>query len=1068
MRMLKSCCAVLLAMALAPGLMHAQEAARVTGRVTDETGSPVRAASVVIRDMNIGTITREDGTYMLLVPAARIQTGQTVELSAQSIGFASSTVEVTLRPGATVTQNFALGRDVLELEGIVATGQGTTTTRERLASTVNTVRSADIERSREANVVSALAGKAPNVQVTSTSGEPGAGAYIQIRGAASVVGGTQPLFVLDGTPIDNSSVRIEGEHAGTQVTNRAADINPNDIERVEILKGAAATAIYGTRGANGVVLITTKSGQAGSTRATYSTSYSIDDPNRTVPLQTRFSQGIDLAAVGETGEAASVVTWGEPVASGTPVFDHANEIYQTGHRFESNITLSGGSERTTWYLSAGQMNHEGVIVGNSRYDRTTVRLKGTHDFRDNLTVGGNFAYTDGSGDFVQQGSNISGVQLGALRTPPEYNNQPYLDPETGLHISYRCPSGTACASSLTRGRGYDNPFWIANEIRNDAGVGRAFGNVHFNYRPLSWLNVNYVLGADYASDERLTVIPKSSSDFPVGRIIRGNIVTAIYDHNLLATATGNLSDQISGSLTLGQNLNHRDQRENLARGTNLIFGTEETDFAVDVVGDEFKSTIRTDGYFATSEVNFHDQLTLNGTLRLDGSSTFGGGSKRFLYPGVGASWVFTNTPGLDIPAVDFGKLRASFGISGRQPPVFSNVSAFQTGTIDDGWVTGVESIYLGQEGVFSEAVLGNADIRPEKKAEFEVGADLAFLDQRLALGVTYYDRKTTDAILFQPTAPSTGYAFQWANAAEFENNGWEVTLDLTAVRTPGFDWTLGAQYGRNESCVTELAGAEDVYLGGFTGSTVSLVRPDPVTGECHPFGVFFTDDFVRFGRGITIEGIGNIDDAFSGWSEGDLFIGADGFPAYDPQYRVTGDPNPDWTGSLRSTMTFANNLRVSGLLDIKAGGDMWNGTRGALYFFGTHKDTEAYHGIGKDTIFPGFGPGAGETVKLNWATWTLAGLGSGFTGPSSQFIEDAGFVKLRDISVSYTLDQQWLQRFGFSAMDLTVSGRNLKTWTDYTGIDPESNLWGQSVARGIDYFNNPQTRSLVFSVNLNR
>ena len=242
------------------------------------------------------------------------------------------------------------------------------------------------------------------------------------------------------------------------------------------------------------------------------------------------------------------------------------------------------------------------------------------------------------------------------------------------------------------------------------------------------------------------------------------------------------------------------------------------------------------------------------------------------------------------------------------------------------------------------------------------------------------------------------------------------------------------------------------------------------------WAVFYTSDFVRFGRGITV-GAESIDAAYPGWSTGDLYIAADGFPIQDAQNRVTGDANPDWTASIRNSVTIGSNLTISGLIDIKRGGQTWNGTQGALKFFGASKDTEPYHGAGKQEVFGQTyfadqgvgGPGAGEEVTLNWASWFINGIGSFFTGPGSQTIEDSGFVKLRDISVTYSIrDRPWLVRAGFSSLDLSVSGRNLKTWTDYTGIDPESNLTNQTLGRGIEYFNNPQTRSFAFTFTLTR
>lgn len=1109
--------AALLAVAAAPAASLAQEAATITGRVTNEAGEPVAAATVSIKTLNVGTQTGADGNYRLVVPAARISAAVGVTpLVATRVGFASKTVNVNLQPGAQITQNIQLGTDVLQLEGIVATGQGTQTTRERLTTAISTVQGEAVQQSQETNVVSALAGKAPGVQVTSSSGDPGAGSYIRIRGAASIVAGTQPLFVVDGTPIDNSTNTIESTTGGTAVANRAADINPNDIANIEILKGAAASAIYGSRGANGVVLITTKGGQAGSTRATLSSSVGFDEVTNLVPLQRQYSRGLSLLAFIPTyatieelnddfetdfasfdearaafadEEFSSTSSYGARLPSGVPTFDHAGELYDTGLRLENNLTLSGGGDRTTYYLGVGRTDQDGTIRGNQSYDRTSVRLKGSHFFSDDIQVTGNVAYAKSGGDLIQQGSNTSGIQLGALRTPPEFNNclpadslqpgQPcYVNPASGLQRSYRRPNPTSVNQSAL----YDNPFFVANENLNTTDVGRTFGNVGIDYAPSTWLKLNYTLGADYSSDERLTYFPNSSAGNPTGSVITANFINYIIDSNLSATASGALNENLVGSVTVGQNLNQEKFSRNLLQGTNLIPGTNQPDFSVDRVPNEFESTVRTDGYFATGDMTLADQLTLTATGRLDGSSTFGGNGERFFYPSVGASWVFSKLPAFEnVGWLDFAKLRASWGRTGRQPPVFSNTSGFTTGVFTDGFVSpnGLQSVFRGQTGVFTQFGLGNDEVRPEEKTEREIGFDVAVLGQRASLGVTYYDNNTDDVLLSVPLAPSTGFGSQLRNAAAFEGDGWEVTLDLVPVQSEKFAWNVGAQYARTQTCVTDLAGAEDVFLNGFTGSTVSLVGPDVAgTRGCNQFGVLFGDDFVRFGRGTIVDGQ-NIDEAFSNAAEGGLYIAEDGFPLFDDQQRVVGDPSPDWTGSIRNTFTIANNLRISGLLDIKQGGDVWNGTKGALFFFGTHEETLPFQGEGTVMTFGEFalpngetpavgGPGAGTAVPLNWATWTLNGIGSGFTGPFSQFVEDGSFVKLRDVSVSYTLEQPWLERLGLNTVDLTVSGRNLKTWTDYTGIDPESNLTAQSTGRGLDYFNNPQTRSFIFTVNLNR
>ena len=654
------------------------------------------------------------------------------------------------------------------------------------------------------------------------------------------------------------------------------------------------------------------------------------------------------------------------------MFDHADEIYQTAVKSDLGVTWSGGTATTDYYLSIGQLSHDGVIKGPQGFKRTNVRMRAGHAFRDDLRVSANIAYADSRGDFVQQGSNISGIQLGALRTPPEFNNLPYLNDE-GLHRSFRNPN----PESVAEGRGYDNPFWVANEITNTTTVGRTFGNVNAQYTPFNWLEVNYILGTDYTADERQTVFPKSSTDFPDGRIIRADFVTLEVDHNLVFTGTRQLSDFALGTLTLGQNLNHREFRQYRVNGSTLIEGTDQLDFTVAQIPNEFTSTVRTDGYFAQGTVDLWDQLYLTAAARLDGSNTFGGENKRYVYPKASAAWDLSDRVS-DTP-LSFAKVRAAFGIGGKQPELYSNVSSYTTGVFTDGWLSpnGLLSIYGGNEGVFIETILGNNEIKPERTTEYEGGVDFAFLDNRLSFGATYYYQRTKDAILDVDVAPSTGFFSKFANAAEFENSGWELTAAANLYESNGISWDIVGFWAKNDSCVLDLAGTEEFFLTGFEGSSSSVVAPErDATGnitKCHQIGAFFMDDYVRFGNGSLDTATDQPIDVGT-FNPGYVYLGADGYPQYDPQARVTGDPNPDWTASIRNNIRIGDNLRISGLIDIKHGGQMWNGTKGAIYFFGTHEETEPYHGVGQNETFGETfqeqfdygGPGLGMSVPINW------------------------------------------------------------------------------------------------------
>jgi TonB-linked SusC/RagA family outer membrane protein len=1035
----------------------------ISGQVTDEAAEPLSLVTVYIDGTNLLAISDSDGRYELVIPAAQIDQQQHT-LIAGLIGYRSGQTSAMLL-GEDLTQDFQLQLDPIGLEELVAVGQGLTSQRRRLGSTVNSISAIDIELSRETNAIDALAGKAPNVVVTRSVGDPGGGTYINIRGFKTITSGNQPLFVVDGTPVDNSTATFGGfenwQWNATQ--NRGADINPDDIESIEILKGPAGSAIYGSAGANGVVLITTKSGsQTGSVQANVRFAYTADDVSEFNDLQTSYGQGFGGEFVPTT------VSWGPKLDPSTPVYEHGAELFQSGSAFDFNGTLSGGNNRTTYFASAGYFRNNGVMVGNNKLDRFNVRVKASQQFLDNLNVSGNFAYTNQAADVLEQGSNLNGVLLGAFRTPPEFNNLPYIDPETGLHRSYRCETGVQgpdCRFDPNVSRGFDNPFWTANEISTTHGVNRTFGNARLDWEPFRWLNVSDIFGVDYWNDDETFLLPKGSSGLPEGQVARAAYDNFILDNSLWVTASHGLGTSVFAEITLGQNLRQTDFSRLDVIGTNLIQGATSLEATVDLDPGQFESQVRTVGFFAELNFDLWEQLFLNGGIRYDGWSTFGGDKQWFPFPNGSVAWEFTQLLGDGWEAFNFGKVRLAYGEAGQDPPIYSNVSAFEP------------TIYLDREGVATESTAANETIKPEVTREFEAGLDLAFLDSRLSLGVVWYDQKTKDAILELPSAPSGGFESTPTNGASFRNRGWEFQLGVVPFRGRTFTWEVDAHGGTIDSEVLDLLGTEEFGLGGFTSARAALVEDicGPAANEPCPFGVLFGEDLVKFGRGLSADvdcdaatPDSPIDEAFPGTPAGSLYIACDGYPFADQRLRVLGNPNPDWNGGIRNTFTILEDLRISALIDWRSGIDMWNGTKGALFFYGTHAETEEWHGDGQPWVFDGFGPGAGQEV-IRDALWAVAGNGSGFTGGTPFFIERASFVKLRDLSVRYALHGGPVSRFlGFARAEFSFTGRNLITWTDYTGLDPESNLTGQTTARGLEYFNNPRVRSYVFQINLVR
>lgn len=1060
-----------------PSAAQAQEAMTITGNVTDETGDALATVNVYIDGTDLATITDSEGNYSLVVPASRIDNQQHV-LVAGLIGYRAGQETISLL-GEDLTVNFSLLLDPIGLDEIVAVGQGLTRERRRLGATVNSISNIDIELSQEREVVAAIAGKAPNIVVAQSSGSPGGGTYIQIRGSKSVTGGTQPLFVVDGTPFNNNSTQIESSVAGTAVQNRMADLNPDDVESIEILKGPAGAAIYGASGANGVVLITTKSGgQTNTVQANIRFAYSSEDVTDFNQLQTTYGQGSGAVA------SASSSTWG-PLLSGVPIYDHGGELFQTGSGYDVNATLSGGSARTTYFFSGGYNRINGVIRGNNKLDRFNFRAKATQQFLSNFSVTANVAYTNQASDLIQQGSNVSGILLGGFRTPPDFNNLPYIDEETGLHRSYRCNTGPlggnrgpSCPFTPSTSRGYDNPFWIANEILNTANANRTFGNVRLDWDPWSWLNVSNIFGVDYSDDARYTLFPKSSSDFPDGRLIKASLNQFNLDNSLFLTATGQISEDFGLQVTAGQNIRQENFDRFESEGQNVIIGGLDIEKAVTRIPTDFTATERQVGYFVDANFDLWDQLFLQGGVRYDGFSTFGTDKQWFWFPNGSLAWEFTRALGTEgSGAFSFGKVRFAYGQAGQSPPVFSNVSAFETVTFSDGWISplGLQSSYLGQEGVSTEDVSGNAFIDPEITTEWEAGVDLAFLDSRISLAAVYYNQSTENAIFNLPVAWSTGFDSAPLNAADFTNKGWEFQLGVVPFRGRSFTWEIDAYGGTLTSITDDLSGTEELGLNGFTSARSSLAENicGPNVDEPCPYGVLYGNDMLKFGRGLNADvdcdsstPDASIDAAFPNATPGALYITCNGFPTFDAQDRALGDPNARWNGGVRNTFTIIENLRLSALVDWRTEMDMWNGTKGALSFFGTAASTEPFHGDGSMQTFEGFGPGAGQSVLVD-QDWFQSGEGSGFTGGTHFFIEKASYVKLRDVSLRYALTS--VGRFlGFDRAELSFTGRNLVTWTDYDGLDPESNLSGQNNGRGLEYFNNPRIRAYVFQINLVR
>ena len=1125
------------------------QTATVRGTITDDDGEPIPGANVRIENTTRGAATNLDGEYELSVtPGPQV-------LIASFVGFVDETAEINPAAGETITVNFVLNAGV-ELEGISVDALGFATNKDELGTSQSSVSGESIQRSGETSVLRALAAKAPGINVSASGGDPGSSTRIVIRGQNSIQGDNQPLVVIDGVPVYNTS---GGGTDGVQQASRLNDLNPEDIQSVEVLRSASAAALWGSRAQAGVIVITTKKGQQGAASrptVSYSSRVSIDEINQEPPLQTSFGQGnnglyqftptggrswgdrLDLRPGGNDefdtdGAFAEGLVTGTryyPIADGTAddpnggkndntPYSAYNDIFENGVYLDNNLTISGGDADGRYFLSAGYLSQDGIIVENSNLQRASFRLNADRRLSNKLTVNGQAAYVRSTSDRIQQGSNLSGLLLGGLRNSVDFEIADYLvdyypDGENGEVIrgrqrAYRNPLGAGTFSV------YDNPLFTINRNLNESRVNRFQGLVSSDYNALDWLTLTGPVGADYYTDRTFIYFPVFSSEANTGSQQEGNFTQFQLNGDLIAQATRELTDDIGGSLLLGFNINHRES-DNVGSTLNTFtlpifdIGDEQpyrslgNALAENVSGFTGQSVRRTLGYYGEASLDLYDQLFLNATGRFDQASTFGPeADDLFFYPSASVAWQFTELLGDSNNLLSFGKLRASYGEVGTEPGPYLAATYFFPQAVGDGYTAFDVLDGSAYGGAFARSTrLGSPIIAPERKREFEVGTDLRFLGDRASFSAVYYDNETDNAIFSVDVAPSRGFTVETRNAATLSNEGVELSLDVAWPELGDLSWNTYASWWTNTNTVVDLAGVQEFGLAGFTSLTSSLV-------EGEEFGVLYGNRWRRAPAGCDEVADNNtrtscepltaqeVSDGFT-VAPDNRVLNPDGFPVTANLQGIVGNPNPDWRASIGNALRFQN-FSVNTLFDFSIGGDVWNGTKGALSFFGRAGYQDWWTTISEDEAntltdwigntvadycgddnacdrgdivrnsdgsytFRGFVEDFGAGPRIVNEYYYRAGPGSGFTGPSEPFIEDASFVRLREVTLSYDWRSSIIQRLGLSSVNFAVTGRNLWLATDYTGVDPETNLTGPSNGQGLDYFNNPASRSYQFSI----
>ncbi len=1018
---------------------------QVSGTVTDaNTGEALPGVNVVLKGTTKGVPTDMDGKYAISLTTEEFTSG-IFEIS--FLGYKKNSVPVEGRREI----NIALKPDQELLDEVVITAIGIEKDLRKIGYSVSEVDGDEITESREVNIVNALNAKVAGVQVTSTSGSPGASASIRIRGNKSINGNNDPLYVIDGIPIDNSY----GGSNFTDQANRAIDINPNDVESMTVLKGGAASALYGVRAANGAIIINTKQGKAGKTEVTFSTTTTIDQVNKLPQKQMRWGQGTGGAFVEGSNSSwgplldtmrydgnanylfdqnGMIVSQNDPMATDRIVepYDNSESFFQTGITLNNNLSVRGGNEKSGFFLSLGDLRQTGIIP-LTKYNRSSIRITANTQVRENIDVKASANFITSNADRAQRGSNLSGVMLGLMRSPVSFDLTNGLDDPADNPAAYTFPDGT----QRTYHGAYDNPYWSVNKNRNEEQLNRLIGFVEFNWRPFDWMTVTERAGIDTYAETRKSYWDGQSNEFADlgGAIFDQTINQKNLTNDLLITMDHKFSDDFNATLILGHSYQTFNKRFYNIDGFDFVidgFYDMSNVGSLNVTADDFLDRARNVGVIGDLSLDFRRTYYLNFTARQDWISNLPPQNNSFLYPSASFGFVFTELA--EMGPIAYGKLRTSYAVTGN--------GAFTNYLTSNYFVSG--GSVQGNLAYYPNALIGSTELKPEFSRSFEIGTDLRGRNNRVKLDLTYYNVSSTDQIVEIPIANSTGYSSFITNIGEIVNRGWEALLEVDIIERKlsqpnRVSWTTSINFTRNRSEVISLT--DD--LDNIALPSVGLASTQARVIEGYQYGVIYGSRWLRD-------------------ENGRVLINENGYPIKDSEDGVVGDPNPDFISGWRNSFHYRN-WTLSFLLDIRVGGDMYNGTKGVMKRLGTHEETESRdETFVWDGVFEDTGEENNIPISRNEAFYTRDGLG--LSGISEDNIETVNWLRMRDINLTYQIPPAVLERIKLSRASLTLTARNLFLITNYSGIDPETSLGGASNAFGRDYFNNPNTKS--YGINL--
>jgi TonB-dependent starch-binding outer membrane protein SusC len=1009
--------------------LGAQERGTITGTATDAvTQAPLRGVQITLPGTNLGTLTNAQGRFTI----GNISSG-THQLRANMIGYAVQEQAIEIVAGGTVSVDLALRQTAVELDALVVNAvTGQAERRRELGTNTGTITSADLERAPITKIADVLTARTPGVTLQGVSGSLGTSQRIRIRGANSLSLSNEPLIYVDGVLFSTAG---GGIGIGGQNVTRLNDLNPDDIENVEILKGPAASALYGTAAANGVILITTRRGRAGDTRwRAYVETGTVQDRNR-YPSTYLAYQANDPSARLFTAsgvlntsayracpnvDAARGLCRQDDVASLNPFTDSRVQPFSTGQRTKVGLSASGGGDALTYFLSADRDDNTGIVAFNTE-QRSNLRANFTARLRDDLNVQVTSSYTNSALTLNANDNNIFSPLINGLLMAP------YV------------PTADDLAASRPGQRPSYGFGFMLDDLEHAATtqeIDRFIVGANASYQPLTWLTWNANLGLDYFSGfNHQTVQPGRlpiAATWTPGRRTAIRNASHVYTGNLTGVATHALRPDLVSMTTVGASYSRNLLRNLQCQGVGLVEGARSCGATSSLFFvNEATTEIITVGALARQQLAFNDRVFLSASVRGDDNSAFGADFGFIYYPSVSASWVLSEEPFFPSlgPLSDL-RLRTSFGTSGLRPN-FRDA------------VTLLGPVSVSVDGQDASAVtlqmVGNTGLKPERTREYEAGFDAGFFQNRVALDFTYYDKLSRDALIRRQLAPSFGLTGTGGTTGAIFDN-------LGQIRNSGTELGLNAHVfeSRNTALSLRLSATtlsnEIVSLGDGVEPIV-FNRGTQRHQEGYPAGAYFQPRY-------TFED-----------ENGDGRLSPDEVRMIDSDPVFLGTSLPTNTQSVTADLRMLRYLTISTLFERRAGHKQFNMTE-------EFRCTTGYNRINRGNCAAVADPNASLEEQARF-------IATRFHDTSAGYIEDASFVKWRELSLTLQTPTQLSRRFRtLDGASLTVSGRNLRTWTDYTGIDPEINETGsQMLVNGGDFMQNefntqPAVRSLLVRLNL--